>query len=125
MKMQVAIPLFLAGITLAAFGSPRAAQGAVQIDDSTVIEEGVSAQTIDLSGKTAAEARDLLEEAFQDIASSTLTVTFDGQTAEITPGELGLSWDVDAAVEAAASLGKSALLISRYKTPADMKAPGV
>ncbi|MCD8330110.1 MAG: VanW family protein [Lachnospiraceae bacterium] len=125
MKKNTAATLLLAGITLAALGSPRTAQGAVQTDDSTVIEEGVSAQGIDLSGRTAAEARKLLEEHFQIIADSALTVTFDEQTAEITPGELGLSWDVDTAVEEAASLGKSGQLITRYKTQADLKATGV
>ncbi|MCD8053636.1 MAG: VanW family protein [Lachnospiraceae bacterium] len=125
MKKNTAAALLLAGITLAALGGPRAVQAAVQTDDSTVIEEGVSARGIDLSGRTAAEARELLENEFQSIAASTLTVTFDEQSAKITPGELGLTWDVDTAVEEAASLGKSGQLIARYKTQADLKATGV
>ncbi len=110
----------LLGLTAAVLCAAWPVQAAPS-EAAPVIEEGVHVRDVDLGGMTASAARAKLERYFGGIASSALTVTFDGQEAVTTPGDLGLTWDVDAAVEEAVSLGKSGQLIARYKSRMDLK----
>ncbi|MDD6212971.1 MAG: VanW family protein [Clostridiales bacterium] len=110
--------LFL-GCSLFSFSRP--AMAAPTITDETKIEEGVQVQSLDLGGKTKAEARTMIEEYFSRIASSSITVTYSDKQAEITASQLGLTWDADTAADQAAFYGKVGSLITRYKERTDLR----
>ena len=116
-KKNLALLLGLGGILLAS-ALPVQAKA---IDDNTIIEEGVFSQGIDLSGKTAAQARTLIDEHFRKISDSQLTVTFSDQQETIALSDLKLEWDTDSTVQQAAGYAKSGPLIARYKEKIDLK----
>ena len=102
------------------FLAPACVQ-AKEITDDTVIEEGIYAQGIDLGGKTVAQARSLINEYFNQVDRSDLTITYSDQQAVISMSDLNLAWDTETAVQEAAGYAKSGSLISRYKEKTDLK----
>ena len=86
------------------------------------MEQGITSLGEDLGGLTLGEARKKINRIFDSLADSLLTVTFDGQSEQISLRELGLSWNADSALADAASLGKSGSFISRYKEKKDLQA---
>ena len=93
-------------------------------DPSAVIPEGVSVLGIALGGMTAADAAAQINAYYDNLASSTLTVTFDEQSASATLRELGMSWDAAGPAQEAAELGRDGSLITRYRALADIRADG-
>lgn len=94
---------------------------AATAENSDTIAEGIYAGEVYIGGMTLEEAAEAVDSYFQEIASSSFTVTVDTQTVSTTLAELGLSWDSQGALEQAADLGKSGPVLQRYKTLMDLK----
>ena len=87
----------------------------------SVIADGIFIGNINLSGMTRQEAAEVIEQYFEEISRSDFTLRVGEETVTKKVCEFGLTWDVLSTLDEAASLGKSGLLIERYKTLMDMK----
>ena len=113
----------LLSLTAAALGIAAAASAvsaAPGPDGSTVLEDGITVFGEDLGGLTVDQAIEKINKYYNEKAASSVTVTFDGQEAQITASELGLSWDAETPVYDAALLGKYGNLIELYKDRTDL-----
>ena len=118
MRKHLQAALLLAALVLAPAAAVKAAS---PVSENTVIESGIMALGQDLGGMTVSEAVSMIDGYYQNIANSSLTVTFDNMQAVTTPRALGLSWDASTRVWEAAGLGKSGSWITRYKDRQDLK----
>ncbi len=91
------------------------------VDQEAILGEGITADGLNLGGMTVSDAKLLVNGHFQNISESELVVSFAGQTAAVTPEELGFTWESDAAIEAAAELTGSGRLVERYKARENLK----
>lgn len=90
--------------------------------NSNTISEGIYIGNIDVSGKTAGEAKQDVEAYIEELKG--LTVTFqvmDGNQVETTIGDLGFSWANQDVVQDAVALGKKGNIIQRYKALQDLR----
>ncbi len=121
----------LAGFALAAavasFGAGQAyaAGESGEQDKDTVIAQGVSIDGIDISGMTADEARQTVEEYVDSLENAWLDLTFAGQEGEeeerLRFSDLGFSWDNPEVVDQAAALGNTGNLLERYQEIRDLE----
>lgn len=68
---------------------------------------GVSVWGVDLSGLTAEEATAVLQDAFPYATQETITFTYNNQTWQKTPAELGFQLDVDRTIAHAFAIGRT------------------
>lgn len=106
------------GIMVAA-GSTEA-QAADTASDS-VIHTGVYIDGMDMSGKTAAEAREELEAYADEMAAETLTLYIGENQLQPTLSTLGLECTNLDVTEEALQLGKTGNIIQRYKDRKDLE----
>lgn len=106
------------GIMVAA-GSTEA-QAADTASDS-VIHTGVYIDGMDMSGKTAAEAREELEAYADEMADETLTLYIGENQLQPTLSALGLECTNLDVTEEALQLGKTGNIIQRYKDRKDLE----
>lgn len=93
----------------------------VQAKAGNTIENGIYVDRIDVSGKTAEEAKQMVEEYVESLKE--ITVTFqavDNNEAAATVGELGFTWTNPEVVEDAVSFGKKGNVVQRYKALRDL-----
>jgi vancomycin resistance protein YoaR len=98
---------------LATLGLVIAVFTAFQIAGRDNIRTGVHAFGVDLSGMTEAEARAALTEAVDERTSQPLVLTDGDKRWEITAAELGLTMDVDGALDDAMREGRTGVGPSR------------
>ena len=90
--------------------------------NSNTISEGIYIGSVDVSGKTAQEAKQAVEAYVEELKG--LTIAFqimDGNQIEVTAGELGLRWTNFDAVQDAVALGKKGNIVQRYKALQDLR----
>lgn len=92
---------------------------AKEADDT--IATGVYAEKVNLSGMTESEAEEAIKTYVSEKSEETITLSVEGETLEVTRGELGIAWDEQDVVEEALALGKSGNLIKRYKEKKDLE----
>lgn len=81
-----------------------------------VIYPGVSIENIDVSGKTAEEAKKILTEKYQNLVENKkIIVTAYNNTYTTTYGKLGAKYDINKAVDEAFSYGKNLNFLYKYK----------
>lgn len=86
------------------------------------IEKGVFIGTVDVSGMTMAEAEKAVSDYVKTLSGRKLTLEAkNNNTATVTMGQLGLSWDNQNVVEEAVALGKTGNIIKRYKILKDLE----
>lgn len=86
-----------------------------------VIQTGVYADHIDLSGMTTKEAEDAIEDYVETLDEVEITfLVSEGNEVTATAGELGLSWGNREIVEEAVMLGTEGNIVQRYKALADL-----
>lgn len=84
---------------------------------------GIFIEDIPLEGKTAEEAKKLVESYVEDnlIGKIISLISIDGNATEITPADVGLRWSNPEIVEEAADIGQSGNVIQRYKAAKDLQ----
>ncbi len=106
---------------------PGTAQGAeagplTTFGNSNTISEGIYIGGINVSGKTAGEAKQDVEAYIEELKDVTVTFqVMDGNQVEAAIGDLGLTWANQDAVQDAVALGKKGNIIQRYKALQDLR----
>lgn len=94
---------------------------AVSQDDRT-IADGVKIGSVDVGGMTGADAKNAVTDYINSLNTTTFTLTgADDKSIDATAEDMGVTADVDSAVEKAQAVGKSGSLIRRYKETQDLK----
>ncbi|HEY0602571.1 MAG TPA: peptidoglycan binding domain-containing protein [Herpetosiphonaceae bacterium] len=79
------------------------------------IYPNVALQGVNLSQKTQAEARAAVEQKFDAFFKQPITITYQGQTWQPTPEEIGVRVDVDRAVNEAYNAGRGNGLVNNLR----------
>ena len=119
----------LAVVAVLAFGNSekikaddKDAGSAVVSQDAQTIADGVKIGSVDVSGMTGSDAKNAVTEYINSLKTATFTLTgAEDKTVEATAEDMGVTADVDSAVEKAQAVGKSGSLIRRYKETQDLK----
>ena len=80
-----------------------------------IILENVSIGPVDVGGMDQAEAKAALADYVEEVSEGTTTLQGELSSVEVSNADLGLSMDVDEAVQAASQIGFTGDLLSRYK----------
>lgn len=93
----------------------------VHASAENTINEGIFAESVDLSGMTAEEAKQAIHAYVQEISELEITLELmDDIEVIVTPEEVGLCWVNPEIVDDAFALGKKGNLIKRYKEMQDI-----
>lgn len=119
----------LAVVAVLAFGNSekikaddKDAGSAVVSQDAQTIADGVKIGSVDVSGMTGSDAKNAVTDYINSLKAATFTLTgAEDKTVEATAEDMGVTADVDSAVEKAQAVGKSGSLIRRYKETQDLK----
>ncbi len=104
---------------LAPAGDAKVAQAR---EENDTILNGIYIGEIELSGMTADEAYETVNEFVEGLKNRSVTFGVVGDCyVAVTAGDLGLQWDNTEVVEEAAALGKKGNFIKRYKAIQDLK----
>ncbi len=111
----------LAVMLLGLWGFPSQASEAAGTEKR--ILPGIFIEDIPLEGKTAAEAKALVESYVSDnLSGKAITlIAIDGNTVEITPADIGLRWSNPEITEEAADIGQKGNVVQRYKAAKDLQ----
>lgn len=86
------------------------------------IESGIYAEDIDLSGMTAGEARDKIEEYVASFGDAEVTMNaVNGGTIVATASELGLKWGNEEILDEASNFGRDGDILRCYKELKDLQ----
>lgn len=86
------------------------------------ILSGIYVEDMSLEGKTAKEAKAMIDAYINGLSSKVITLTaLDGNVVEITPSQAGLSWSNQEIVNEAAQIGQSGNVVQRYKAVKDLQ----
>lgn len=97
----------------------------VQAAGADTIKTGVFAGEIDLSGKTAAEARAAIEGFIEEASQKEITlIAAGGKEVKVTAEDLGIIWENPELVSEALELGTHGNVIERYKILKDLEHEG-
>lgn len=90
--------------------------------ETDTIKEGVYAGEINLSGKTATEAKAAVEYYVEGLQSTEITLeAADGHAVQITAADLGMTWANTDLPQEALQLGRKGNIIERYKILKDLE----
>ena len=93
-----------------------------QAEESDTIKTGVYAGEIDLSGKTAVEAKAAVQFYVEGLQATEIVLeAAGGHEVSITAGDLGISWANTNLPEEALQLGRKGDIIERYKVLKDLE----
>ncbi|NLL76161.1 MAG: hypothetical protein GX235_02800 [Clostridiales bacterium] len=93
----------------------------VQAKAGNTIESGIYVGQLDVSGKTAAEAKQMVEEYIENLKEVPVTFQAANDNAvTVTVGELGLTWKNPEVVQEAVAFGKKGNVVQRYKALQDL-----
>ncbi|MDE5908942.1 MAG: VanW family protein [Lachnospiraceae bacterium] len=94
----------------------------VEAQEENRILTGIYAEDLSLEGKTADEARKMIEDYVDGICSKVITlVAVDGNEVQITPADIGLSWSNPEIIDEAARIGQTGNVVQRYKAAKDLE----
>ena len=89
------------------------------------IKNGVSIDSVDVSGMTASEATKALKTVVSDKTATTVTLDVNGKSVQTTLGDLGYKWSNKTVVDEAVNTGKTGNIIKRYKDGLDLQHNGM
>lgn len=90
--------------------------------NSNTISEGIYIGSIDVSGRTAGEAKQEVEAYIEGLKELSVTLNvMDGNQVEVTIGDLGLKWANPNVAQEAVALGKKGNIVQRYKALQDLR----
>lgn len=90
-------------------------------DENAVIADRVYIGEIPVSGMTAEEATEAVEEYIEGLSDKGITLEAGEKSIEVTSADLGVKWGNTEIAEKAVNLGKTGNLISRYKEKKDLE----
>lgn len=93
---------------------------AIQLDLEQVLAEGLYIDEYYVGGMTIAEARDVLQKAYEEAGQTAATVYWQTNPVKTNLADLGLYWSIDDALSRAATLWQQGNLIRRYKIRQDL-----
>lgn len=93
---------------------------AIQLDPEQVLAEGLYIDEYYVGGMTIAEARDVLQKAYEEAGQTAATVYWQTNPVKTNLADLGLYWSIDDALSRAATLWQQGNLIRRYKIRQDL-----
>lgn len=96
------------------------ATSAIQLDLEQVLAEGLYIDEYYVGGMTIAEARDVLQKAYEEAEQTAATVYWQTNPVKTNLADLGLYWSIDDALSRAATLWQQGNLIRRYKIRQDL-----
>lgn len=96
------------------------ATSAIQLDLEQVLAEGLYIDEYYVGGMTIAEARDVLQKAYEGAGQTAATVYWQTNPVKTNLADLGLYWSIDDALSRAATLWQQGNLIRRYKIRQDL-----
>ena len=94
-------------------------------DAEEKIKNGVSIDSVDVSGMTASEATKALKTVVSDKTATTVTLDVNGKSVQTTLGDLGYKWGNKTVVDEAVNTGKIGNIIKRYKDGLDLQHNGM
>lgn len=107
------------GIMLTAVAMP---QMLVKAQEENRILTGVFVENMSLEGKTAWEAKAMVEEYVEGISAKMITLmTINGNAVQITPADAGLYWSNPEIIDEAAGIGQTGNVVQRYKAAKDLQ----
>lgn len=94
----------------------------VRAEEENRILTGIYAQDMSLEGKTADEARRMIEDYVDGICDKEITlIAVGGNEVQITPSDIGFYWSNREIVDEAAKLGQTGNVVQRYKAAKDLQ----
>lgn len=90
-------------------------------DRKDTISNGVFIGDMNVSGMTAEQAEQAVEEDMEDLRSASITLTVDDASAVVSAGDFGISWTNTDIVQDALALCKSGNIVKRYKDRKDLE----
>lgn len=93
--------------------------------EEDTINKGVTINEVDVSGKTGEEAKQEFEAYFKEVSQKKISFQIGTNTVEVTPAELGVTWENQDIFTEAAGLGNSGNVIQKYKSCKDIEVEGV
>lgn len=93
----------------------------VSAAEEPVIIKGVFIGTVEVSGMTASEAKQALEDHIEGLQKKTFAVVIGDKSIYATMGDLGYTYEPNHYIKQALGLGKSGNLIKRYKDNKDIE----
>ena len=95
--------------------------GAFSVDDSTVIPAGVDIDGVEVGGMTAADARPLLTEHYAQDEGFNVTLLWNNvSVGTMKSSQLGLTADIDAALQQAVRASETGGPVRRYRASSDI-----
>lgn len=108
---------FFCAVGISVFGTVSV--GAAGSDE--VISEGVFIGGLDVSGKTAVEAKAMVQEQVDQVGKSVVTLQMGDNQVSTTLAELGLTWDNQDVIDEISVLGTTGNILKRYKEKKDLQ----
>ncbi len=94
----------------------------VRAQEENKILPGIYVEDISLEGKTAQEAKAMLEDYVENLCQKEITlVAVGGNEVKITPADIGFYWSNKEIVDEAASIGQKGNIVQRYKAAKDLE----
>lgn len=91
-------------------------------EEENEILAGVYIEEMSMEGKTAKEAKVMVEDYIESISGKVITlVTVGGNEVQITPSDIGLYWSNQEIVDEAAGIGQVGNVVQRYKAAKDLQ----
>ena len=108
-----------------AFGSCMIFAGfAAGAEDEAVAEQGVTINGTDVSGKTYAEVKQIVDDMVEQARHATIKVQVGEDSVDVISSDLGLNWTNKDLAKEAVDLGNSGNAIKRYKDEKDLQQDG-
>lgn len=89
--------------------------------EGATVNKGVFVDDVDISGMTAEEAKDAVEQKVTAAGGKTITVTAGNKKSYVTASNLGVYWKNTEIIDEALGLGKSGNIVKRYKDNKDLE----
>jgi vancomycin resistance protein YoaR len=94
----------------------------VKAQEEDSILPGIYIEDMSLGGMTVSDAKAMVENYVDGLSEKVITLMImDGNSVEITPADVGLSWNNPTVVEEAAQIGRSGNIVQRYKAAKDLQ----
>ena len=97
----------------------------VKADSEVKISDGVYIGSVNVGGMTSTEATDAVNAYVNSLMNTTFTLKGAEGSMEASAEQMGVTADIDKAVEEALAIGHTGNLITRYKEVTDLKSKNI
>lgn len=97
----------------------------VKADSQTKINDGVYIGSVNVGGMTSTEAKDAVSAYVNSLMNTTFTLNGANGSMEASAEQMGVTADIDTAVEEALAVGNTGNLINRFKETTDLKSQSI